>query len=140
MGIGRDLWNKWETLSNEHDWAALPSLFTSDAVYRYPFGRQEGREAIGAYYAVWRNAFSDDNIETSLVVEDGDAVVAEWMYRATVTGQATMAHSTQIAATGKRVEVAGVTVGTVRDGKFATMRDYYDTAPAVSELGLMPSP
>jgi ketosteroid isomerase-like protein len=45
----------------------------------------------------------------------------------------------EIAATGKTVKDATVSVSEVRDGKFTTMRDYFDTAAAMRQLGLLAS-
>ena len=134
MGTGRDLWNEWETLHNKHDWAGLASFFTPDAVYVYPFGRREGPEAISVYFAGMGKAFPDINLDTSQVIDDGDIVMAEWMSRITHTRPFTMPNGRQIAATGKMLEIAGVIVARVRDGKFATMRDYYDTADLMRQI------
>jgi SnoaL-like domain len=49
MGTGKGLWNELETLSNKHDWTAVASLYTSDAVYSTPNFRNEGSEAIRAF-------------------------------------------------------------------------------------------
>ena len=115
MGTGTDLWHQFEALLKERDLAGASS-FTSDGVHVAPIGRREGREAIGAFWEEMRKGVSEINMTTSLVLEDGGTVVAEWSYRAT--------------ATGITRELAGVTLATVRDGKFAAMRDYYDTANA----------
>jgi hypothetical protein len=55
-------------------------------------------------------------IETSLVIEEGDTVVAEWISRLTHTGPLSMPDGTEIAATGKTVEHAGVTISKVGTG------------------------
>jgi ketosteroid isomerase-like protein len=48
------------------------------------------------------------------------------------------ARRTEIPAIGKKVELPGVAVVTVRDGKIASERDYVDMAAMMSQLGLMP--
>ena len=139
MGVGTDLWNQLEKLHNNQDMAGAGSLCTSDAVYVGPGVRVQGSEAIAAYFAEATKGMSDLAVETSLVIEDGDVVVAEWTSRATNTGPLTMPDGTEIPPTGKTLELPVVTVATVRDGKFATMRDYFDTADIARQLGLMPS-
>ncbi len=57
----------------------MASLFASDAIYSAPNFRHEGRGAIRAFCENVGSAVSDINIETSLVIEEGDTVVAEWM-------------------------------------------------------------
>ena len=133
MGHGKDLWDQWETLVNKQDWAGAALLFNSDGVYLSPIGRHEGREAIGAFFAELGKA-SEVSIETSLVLEDGNNLVAEWTDRTTVTGSTTMPDGTEIAAAGRALELAGVTVATVTDGKFTTMREYFDSATLTSQL------
>ena len=114
-------------------------MYTSDAVKVAPNSRLEGSEAIRAYFDEMGKAVSDINIETSVVIEDGDTVVAEWTYRTTQTGPATQPDGADLAVTGKTLEVAGVTFCKVRKGKFATTREYFDTADLARQLGLTPS-
>jgi ketosteroid isomerase-like protein len=139
MGTGKDLWKQMERLSNNQGLAGVGSLFTRDAVYVAPYMRREGSEAIGAYFAASGEGRSDFRMKTSLVIEEGDTVVAEWTSRSTNTGPLTMPDGTEIPPTGKTLELPGVTVATVRDGKFATMRHYFDTVDIARQLGLMPS-
>ena len=47
------------------------------------------------------------------MIEEGDTVVGEWTYRATHTGPFVMADGTEIPATGKTVELPGVTVAEI---------------------------
>src|SRR5579862_3187374 len=87
MGTGTDLWNQGVALLNNQDWRGFVSLFTSDALYAGPTTCYDGREAIGAHFDQAGKAISDIHYETSLVVEDGDSVMAEWTWRSTQTGQ-----------------------------------------------------
>jgi steroid delta-isomerase-like uncharacterized protein len=139
VATGKDLWNEAETLGNLHDWAGVALLYARDAVYSTPTGRHEGSEAIQAAFEAADKAFPDQTAQTSLVVEDGDVVAAEWTWQGTFTGAMTMPDGTEIAATGKAVELPAVNVATVTDGKFTTMREYYDNAAGMTQLGLMPS-
>ena len=134
MGTGTGLWNQWETLHKNHDWAGLTSLFTSDAVLVRPNVRHEGPEAIGAYLAEAGRAFPAIKMETSLVIDDGDNVMAEFMRRGSQTGPLTLPNGREIAPTGRTSEIAVVTVAKIRDGKFATMRDYLDTGELMRQL------
>ncbi len=45
----------------------------------------------------------------------------------------------QIAATGKTVEHPGVSICEITDGAFLYMREYFDSALWMTQLGLMPS-
>jgi steroid delta-isomerase-like uncharacterized protein len=139
MGVGKDLFSQFDTLYGKRDYTRLASLFVSDAVYTDPFGRYEGGgEAITAYIEQADRPFSDIRMEISLLIEEGDKVVAEWTWTATQTGPLPMPDGSEIPATGKTVVNPGMTVFTVRDGKFASEREYFDGAAMMSQLGLMP--
>jgi ketosteroid isomerase-like protein len=138
MGAGKDLWAKLETLTNKQAWAEAALLYTVDAVDTDPTGRYEGRDAILAYQEGLDETFHDAKLEASMLIEEGETVVAEDTWRATNTGPISMPDGTEIPATGKMLEMHGVSVITVRDGKFAIQHHYFDTAAMASQLGLMP--
>jgi steroid delta-isomerase-like uncharacterized protein len=145
MGVGKDVWTEIETRYNNtpssppYDLSGIASLFASDGVHIDPFGRREGREAIGAYLEEGDKPFSDIRMETSRMTEEGDTVVAEWTWWGTHTAPLVMPDGTEIPPTGKTVELPGVSVLTIMDGRFATDREYLDAAAMASQLGLMPS-
>jgi len=139
MGAAGDLWNELESVYSKLDYRGMASFYTSDVVHVDTIGRREGPEAIGAYMEEGDKPFSDIRMETTQVIEEGNAVVAEWVWRATNTGPMAMPDGTEIPATHKTVELPGVSVLSVRDGKFASQRDYFDNASVMSQLGLMPS-
>jgi steroid delta-isomerase-like uncharacterized protein len=133
MGVGKDLWNELMTLRNNHDVGAAASLYASDAVLIDPTVLYEGRDAIrGCFEALFRPF--DHKIETSMLVEEGDTVAAESLWRGTNTGPIAMPYGTEIAATGKTVELRGVAVLTIRDGKIASERAYVDMAAMATQL------
>ena len=125
MGTGRDLWNEWVGLYNKQDIVGVASLFTSDGVYITPNFRLDGRDAIAKFLNEEANAVSDINIATSLVIEDGDTVVAEWTFRSTQIRPLTWPDGKEMPVTGTTLELAGVTVGTVKEGSFSRVHAYY---------------
>ena len=139
MGAGKDLWTEAMARYNKGDLAGMAPLYTSDAVLTDPNGRFEGIEAMMAYLQAVKRAFPDDTIETSLLIEEGDTTVAEWTWHAAHTGPFVIPDGGEIPATGKTVDVPGVSVIKVRDGKIASDRDYLDNAAVMSQLGLMPA-
>ena len=138
MGTGKDLWNELETLLNKHDLPGMERVYASDAVLVDPTGRYEGHDAILAYLEALDKPFPDGGSETSLLIEEGDTVVAEWTWRGTNTGPLTTPDGTEIPATGNTVELPGVAVVTVKDGRIVSERDYADMAAMMTQLGLMP--
>jgi steroid delta-isomerase-like uncharacterized protein len=138
MGAGRDLWNEYESMYSKLDYSGVASFYATDAVHVDTAGRHEGREAIGAYFEEADKPFTDISMETAQIIEEGDVLVVEWVWRATNTGPLTMPDGTEIPATHKAVELAGVSVSSIRDGKITSQRDYFDNATVMSQLGLMP--
>jgi steroid delta-isomerase-like uncharacterized protein len=139
MGTGSDLWNRFETMFNKQEFDGLDSLFASDAVYVEPAGRHEGGDAIRAWLDESVPAFSDVHFKTSLVIEHGDTVVAEWTYRCRHVGPLTLPDGSVIPATGKSLDSPGVTIFDMKDGKIVFARDYFDLLIGMSQLGLMTS-
>jgi ketosteroid isomerase-like protein len=138
MGAARDLWNEYEAMYAKLDYGGVASLYASDAVHVDTAGRHEGREAIGAYFEEGDKPFTDISMETAQIIEEGDVFVVEWVWRATNTGPLTMPDAMEIPATHKAVELLGVSVSSVRDGKIISQRDYFDNVSMMSQLGLMP--
>jgi steroid delta-isomerase-like uncharacterized protein len=138
VGAARDLWNELDSIYSKLDYRGMASLYAIDAVHIDAAGRHEGREAIGAYMEEADKPNSDISMETTQVIEEGNMVVAEWVYRATNTRPIPMPDGTEIPATHKAVELPGVSVLFVKDGKITSQRDYFDNASVMSQLGLMP--
>jgi steroid delta-isomerase-like uncharacterized protein len=134
VGSASDLWNQSVTLLNKQDWAWAASLFSSDAVFSSPIAHHEARLAILSFLEVMGKASPDMSVGASLVVEDRDTVVAEWIDRTSVTSATSTPDGAEIAATVRTLELAGVTVAAVRNGKFETMREYFDSAALMSQL------
>jgi steroid delta-isomerase-like uncharacterized protein len=138
MGAAGDLWNQFEILTCKKDFAGLGSLFADDAVHVDPLGRQEGREAIVALYKASVEPFSDISLPPSLLIEQGDTVVAEYTWRGTHTGPLTMPDGSVFPALGKVLSHDCVTIAEVKDGRFVALRDYFDLMVGLKQLGLMP--
>jgi ketosteroid isomerase-like protein len=132
VGAAAEVWSQVEALFDKGNMADWAELMTDDVVAIDPNGRHEGREEYRAYVGAWDNVLTDSKMETSLLLEDGDVFVVEWTVRRSVSGPIPLPDGTELAPTGRTVDYGGVTVATLRDGKIASMRDYYDT-PAPSE-------
>jgi steroid delta-isomerase-like uncharacterized protein len=137
MGAGKDLWTEFVMLYNKGDLAGALSLFAPDAVVTDPTGRYEGHRALQAYAEEAHKPFSDLKMELSRLIEDGDTVAAEYRWRATQTGPIAMPDGTEIPATGKAMDLPGVSILTVRSGKFVDRRDYFDNMSMMNQLRVM---
>jgi predicted ester cyclase len=71
-------------------------------------------------------------------VENGDTFADEWSFVATHTGPFRLPDGTELAPTGKRVELRGMELVEVRDGKIVVDNLYYDNMAVMAQLGLIP--
>jgi ketosteroid isomerase-like protein len=137
MGVGKDLFNEFERTYSKKDWDGAAALFAEDAVHVDPTARQEGRDAIVAWMEGYGSCFSDMSFPASLLVEEGDIVVAEYVFRAMQTATVTMPDG-RVVQPGHPQEIPCVTICQIRDGKFINMRDYFDVLDGMAQLGLLP--
>ena len=73
-----------------------------------------------------------------LLVDEGDKFADEWTFTGTNTGPFRLPDGTEVPATGKRVEIKGMELVEVRDGKIVVDNLYYDFMAALVQLGLVP--
>jgi steroid delta-isomerase-like uncharacterized protein len=139
MGAGSEIWARWEAVLAKQDYEACVALFAPDAVYVEPGGSHEGPGEVLAWLQNQDGGFSDVHFETVRLIEHGDTVVAEWRWRATHTRPFSMPDGSVIGPTGRTTDTPGVTIFTVRDGKIATARDYFDLLAGLVQLGVLPS-
>lgn len=137
MGATRELAERAFALYNSGDVDAFMDCYAADAVLRAPEGSFEGRAAIREFWAQQFAEFSDSQVSSDLLVEQGDTVVAEFTYTGTNTGPIAMPDGSTLPATGKRIEMKGMQLLQLRDGKIVRHAVYHDTA--MDQLGLMPS-
>jgi steroid delta-isomerase-like uncharacterized protein len=104
-----------------------------------PFGWNfHGHEGFRDFMTGFISGFSDVKIaEITNQVASEDAVVTEFIARGTHDG--TLASPAgEIPATGRTVEYPVVEVWTLRDGKVASLRNYFDSTTVLAQLGLLP--
>lgn len=103
-----------------------------------PFGQTyTGREGFRAFMQDFKTAFPDCtvNLTKQMVTEDG--VISEFMARGTHRGPLGSPGGA-IPPTGRRIDYPVCEVWEVRDGKLARLRNYFDSASLMRQLGLMP--
>ncbi|PQJ77307.1 ester cyclase [Polaribacter glomeratus] len=86
-----------------------------------------------AYYQNYLTGFS--NIEFTIVdvFGQGDKIVKHWIFKGTHTGE-----FFGIPASGKDVDIDGVTLVKMKDGKIAQEQDFMDNLSFYQQLGLIP--
>ena len=139
VGRGSELWDRWETALVNHDFDGFAALFAEDAVYIEPAGRHEGRANIRAWLDQWGQGVSDTRFETSLVVEDGDVIIAERAGTGVHTGALTTLEGSVVPPSGRTILFQGVVnILRVKDGQIVEAHEYFDQLAILRQLGLMP--
>src|SRR3989442_870755 len=93
------------------------------------FGR--GPQALKQVAKMYRTAFPDARCTVDEIVAEGDKVVARWTGRGTNTGP--LGNN---APTGKKVEVTGVDLLKIVNGKIVECDTVWDAAGMLQQLGL----
>ena len=134
----RSLLDRYVELYNAGDLDGVMELYAQDSSQRMPDGTFEGRSVIRDRLAKELAAFSDLAHRVVSYVEEGDAFADEFVFVGTHTGPVTLPDGTELPATGKRIEVQGMELVRVRDGKVVLDNLYYDNAAVAAQLGLSP--
>lgn len=94
-----------------------------------------GIEGIKAYYQNFLTGFSDIKFTVVQVFGQGDNIVKHWNFKGTHTG-----NFFGMPATGKSVDIEGVTMVKMKDGKIAQEQDFMDNTVFMQQLGVVSSP
>ena len=81
----------------------------------------------------WHAAFSDIVIVPEKLIAEGDLVTIYWVARGTNTGT-----GNGLPATGKKAELAGITIWRIVDGKIKEEWSAFDRLSMMQQLGLLP--
>jgi steroid delta-isomerase-like uncharacterized protein len=138
MGGYKQLLEQYVELYNAGDLDGVIDLYAEDAVQGMPDGTFEGRSAIRERLAKELAAFPDVNFGFTSYVEQGATFADEWFFVGTHTGPFVLPDGTELAPTGKRVEMKGMEIVKVRDGKIVVDNLYYDNLAIAAQLGLLP--
>lgn len=80
----------------------------------------------------WHQAFSDIAILPDKLIAEGDLVAIHWVARGTNTGT-----GNGLPATGKKAEIAGITIWRIVDGKIKEEWSAFDQLSMMKQLGLL---
>src|SRR5215467_14463185 len=138
MSFNKSLLDRYVERYNAGDLDTVMDLYAEDAVQLMPDGTFKGRSAIRERLARDLTACSDVAHTVRSFVEQGDSFADEWTFAGTHTGPFLLPDGTQIPPTGKRVQVMGMELVVVRDGKIIIDNLYYDTMALLAQFGLLP--
>jgi steroid delta-isomerase-like uncharacterized protein len=93
----------------------------------------EGKEEVEDFLVRLFTAFPDLTFEVSDKITRGDTVAERWIMRGTHLGP-----FLGVPATHRAVEIFGMSMVTMRDGKFARDNFYFDSGGVLRQIGLLP--
>jgi len=96
-------------------------------------GNVVGIEDFKAYYNNYVTGFSNVTFTIVDAFGQGDRIAKHWTFKGTHTGE-----FFGIPATGREVNVSGVTLVKMKDGKIAQEQDFFDNLEFMQQLGLIP--
>ena len=82
----------------------------------------------------WHQAFPDVVIVPEKLIAEGDLVTIYWIARGTNTGT-----GNGLPATGKKAELAGITIWRIVDGRIREEWSAFDQLSMMQQLGLLPA-
>ena len=121
----------------EMDWDKVKASVTPS--FRYDEvateRKVEGIDEVVQLWKGWATAFPDSKPTFHDAHVSGNTVVLELSWKGTHTGPMVTPDG-EVPATGKSVDLRAVQVNEIEDGKVASMRQYFDMATMMSQLGL----
>jgi steroid delta-isomerase-like uncharacterized protein len=135
----RELLEQYVELYNAGDLDACMELYAEDASQRMHDGTFVGVRAIQKRLARDLVAFPDAHYVVDSFVEQDDSFADEWTLLGTHTGPFALPDGSQLSPTGIRIEVKGMELVELRDGKIVVDNLYYDAMALVAQLGLVPA-
>ncbi len=112
----------------------LGTVFTDDVVGWSPYATVSGLAALAGISALREVAFSNVVIMLRGLDEVGNKAFAEWLVEADHTGPLVLGEDAVLDATGRHVQLAGVTVADFREGKIRSFRTYFDDISLIEQI------
>jgi steroid delta-isomerase-like uncharacterized protein len=106
-------------------------LYAKDFV-NHGLHRDIGLDEDQAALKGWHQAFSDISIVPEKLIAEGDLVTVYWIARGTNTGT-----GNGLPATGKKAEMAGITIWRIVDSKIKEEWSAFDQLSLMQQLGLL---
>ena len=103
--------------------------FLNHGIHR-DVGLEEDQKALRG----WHEAFPDVVVTAEKLIAEGELVAVYWIARGTNTGT-----GNGLPATGRKVELAGITIWRILDGKIKEEWSAFDQLSMMRQLGLLAS-
>jgi steroid delta-isomerase-like uncharacterized protein len=121
----------WELLENPD---ILDEVYATGLVWHEPDQDIQGLEEAGQFVSMYKTAFPDLSATVEDVIAEGDKVVTRYTVRGTHQGEVEEFGP----PTGRQVEIEGITIHRVEDGKIVEEWERYDNLGVLQRLGLAP--
>jgi steroid delta-isomerase-like uncharacterized protein len=121
----------WELADNPD---ILDEVYAPDVVWHNPDQDIQGIEEAKQFIGMYKTAFPDMSVTIEDVVAEGDKVVTRVTLRGTHQGEVEEFGP----PTGKQVELKGLTMHRIEDGKIVEEWNSYDNLSLMQQLGLVP--
>jgi steroid delta-isomerase-like uncharacterized protein len=123
---------------NARDLDAFDEIIAPDAIDhdpQNPFREMPGPAAARRSAEMYHAAYSDGRFKVHEQLADGDFVVTRWTGKGTHDGELM-----GMPPTGKSVEIQGISIDRIADGKIAESWTCFDTLGMMQQLGVVPEP
>jgi predicted ester cyclase len=139
MSTGTEFVNRWMETVIKGDVEGLIAMCRPDVDLVNPDGSVHGPQGVRAAFEPIIGATSERAVEIRSIVEEGDTVVADFVFRFRNTGPLQTPQGT-IPPTGKNASLPSIGTYVLRDGKLAYSHGEYDRMSVLAQLGLLPAP
>jgi steroid delta-isomerase-like uncharacterized protein len=126
---------------NTNNFDRVLSLSTADVeVATMAFGlTQHGHDGFRQFMQGWKGMAPDSRVEVVSQLAGAEGVTNECRFRGTHTGPL-RSPSGEIPPTGRSFDAPFVEVWRIRDGKLASLHNYFDTLTLLQQLGISQPP
>ena len=121
----------WEAINNPD---ILDEVYALDVVWHEPDQEVQGLEEARQFISMYKTAFPDLNVTVEDVIAEGDKVVTRITFHGTHQGEVEEFGP----PTGRQIEVKGITISRIENGKIIEDWDSYDNLSMMKQLGLIP--
>jgi steroid delta-isomerase-like uncharacterized protein len=112
----------------------IEEIYAPDVVWHEPDQEVHGIEEAKRFVTNYKTALPDLNVTVEDAIAEGDKAVTRWTVRGTHHGEVEEFGP----PTGRQVEIKGVTMHRIEDGKIVEEWEGYDILSILQQLGLVP--
>ncbi len=123
----------WELVSQRNP-DLLEEVYAADLVWHEPDQDVQGIEEAKQYFSMYLTAFPDLTATVEDAMAEGEKAVTRWTIRGTHQGELEEFGP----PTGRPIEIKGITIHHIEDGRIAEEWEAYDNLSIMQQLGLAP--